>query len=39
MGTTTIEARCNARPTRLAFIIPKPDRDLLIGVMSRATSL
>ena len=39
MGTTTIEARCNARPTRLAFIIPKPDRDLLIGVISRATSL
>jgi hypothetical protein len=39
MGTTTIEARCNARPTRLAFILPKPDRDLLLNVISRATTL
>jgi hypothetical protein len=39
MGTTTIEARCNARPTRLAFIIPGPDRDLLLNVISRATGL
>jgi hypothetical protein len=39
MGTTTIEARCNARPTRLAFIVPKPDRGLLLNVISRATTL
>jgi hypothetical protein len=39
MGTTTIEARCNARPTRLAFVIPKPDRDLLMNVIRRATTL
>jgi hypothetical protein len=39
MGTTTIEARCNARPTRLAFILPSPDRDLLLNVISRATTL
>jgi hypothetical protein len=39
MSTTTIEARCNARPTRLAFIIPSPDRDLLLSVIARATSL
>ena len=39
MGTTTIEARCNARPTRLAFILPRPDRDLLLNVISRATTL
>jgi hypothetical protein len=39
MATTTIEARCNARPTRLAFILPRPDRDLLFNVFARATSL
>ena len=39
MATTTIEARCNARPTRLAFVLPKPDRDLLLSVIARATSL
>src|SRR5438132_45811 len=39
MATTTIEARCNARPTRLAFILPHPDRDLLFTVIARATSL
>lgn len=35
----TIEARCNARPTRLAFIVPRPDRELLLSVIARATSL
>jgi hypothetical protein len=39
MATTTIEARCNARPTRLAFILPHPDRDLLLSVIARATTL
>jgi hypothetical protein len=39
MSTTTIEARCNARPTRLAFVIPTPDRDILLSVIARATSL
>jgi hypothetical protein len=39
MPTTTIEARCNARPTRLAFILPNPDRDLLLSVIARATTL
>ena len=39
MPTATIEARCDARPTRLAFVIPKPDRDLLLSVIARATSL
>ena len=39
MGTTTIEAHCNARPTRLAFLLPRPDRDLLMNVIRRATSL
>jgi hypothetical protein len=39
MGTTTIEARCNARPTRLTFILPRPDRDLLLNVISLATNL
>ena len=39
MATTTIEARCNARPTRLAFILPTPDRDLLLSVIARATTL
>ena len=39
MATTTIEARCNARPTRLAFILPHPDRALLFTVITRATSL
>jgi hypothetical protein len=39
MPTSTIEARCDARPTRLAFVIPTPDRDLLLSVIARATSL
>jgi hypothetical protein len=39
MATTTIEARCNARPTRLAFVLPTPDRALLLSVMTRATTL
>jgi hypothetical protein len=39
MATTTIEARCNARPTRMAFILPHPDRNLLLSVFARATSL
>ncbi len=37
MATTTIEARCNARTTRLAFILPNPD--MLLSVIARATSL
>src|SRR5580658_2326815 len=39
MGTTTIDARCNARPTRLAFILPTPDRALLLNIIMRATTL
>jgi len=39
MATTTIEARCNARPTRLAFILPNPDSDLLLRIIARATIL
>jgi len=39
MPTTTIEARCNARPTRLAFVLPEPDRDVLLGVIARCTTL
>ena len=39
MSTTTIEVRCNARPTRLAFVVPTPDRDVLLSVIARATSL
>ncbi|MFZ0913581.1 MAG: hypothetical protein WAN09_09850 [Candidatus Korobacteraceae bacterium] len=39
MATTTIEAQCNARPTRLAFIIDKPDHDQLNAVFARACSL
>lgn len=39
MSTATIEVRCNARPTRLAFVVPRPDRDLLLSVIARATSL
>ena len=39
MSTATIEVRCNARPTRLAFLVPRPDRDLLLTVIARATSL
>src|ERR1700728_15190 len=38
MATATLEARCNARPTRLAFVLPAPDRDLLLTVMAKATS-
>lgn len=39
MGTTTIDARCNARPTRLAFILPTPDRARLLEVFTRTTTL
>ncbi len=39
MATTTIEARCNARPTRLAFILPNPEPELLLSVIARSTSL
>jgi hypothetical protein len=39
MSTSTIEASCVARPTRLAFVIPTPNRDLLLSVFARATSL
>jgi hypothetical protein len=39
MATTTIEARCNARPTRLAFIVAKPDHDQLNAIFSRASTL
>jgi hypothetical protein len=39
MATTTLEARCNARPTRLAFVLPAPDREMLLTVIARATSL
>lgn len=39
MATTSIEARCNARPTRLAFILPTADRERLISVITRATTL
>jgi hypothetical protein len=39
MSTTMIEARCNARPTRLGFIVPSPDRELLFSIFARATSL
>lgn len=39
MPTTTLTARCNARPSRLAFVLPTPDRDALFNVIARATSL
>lgn len=39
MSTATIEARCNARPTRLAFILSTPDRTQILNVITRATSL
>jgi hypothetical protein len=39
MATTTIEARCNARPTRLVFILANADRGQLLSVISRATTL
>lgn len=39
MPTTTLTARCNARPTRLAFVLPTPDRETLFAVIARATSL
>ena len=39
MATTTIEARCNSRPTRLAFILAKPDNDQLKAVFARACTL
>ena len=38
-STTTIEARCNARPTRLAFILSTPNRADLLNVITRATTL
>lgn len=37
--TTSIETRCNARPTRLAFILPTADRVQLMNVIMRATTL
>ncbi len=37
--TTTIEAQCNSRPTRLAFILDKPDPDQLKTVFARACTL
>jgi hypothetical protein len=39
MATSTIEARCNARPTRLAFVLPNANIGMLISVFARATSL
>jgi len=39
MATSTIEARCNARPTRLAFVLPNANKEMLISVFARATSL
>ena len=39
METTTIEGRCNARPTRLAFILPAPNEGLLVHVIAKATTL
>ena len=39
MHTTTIEARCNARPTRLAFILSKPNHDQLNMIFARASTL
>src|SRR5277367_422427 len=39
MTTTTIEAQCNARPTRLAFVLPNDDKDLLRTVIARTTNL
>ena len=39
MATTTIEAQCNARPTRLGFILDKPDHDKMNAVLARACSL
>jgi hypothetical protein len=39
MPTSTLTARCNARPTRLAFVLPTPDRATLFAVIARATSL
>src|SRR5271166_379100 len=39
MAATTIEAQCNARPTRLAFILSKPDHDQLNAIFARASTL
>jgi hypothetical protein len=39
MPTTTLTAQCNARPSRLAFVLPTPDRKNLFAVIARATSL
>jgi hypothetical protein len=39
MSTTTIETRCNARPTRLACVLPTPDHELLLSVFARYATL
>jgi hypothetical protein len=39
METRTIEVRCNARPTRLGFVLPSPDNKLLLEVICTATNL
>jgi hypothetical protein len=39
MPTTTLTARCNARPSRLAFVLSTPDRETLFAIIARATSL
>lgn len=39
MPTTAITAQCNARPSRLAFVLPTPDRETSFAVIARATSL
>ena len=39
MPTTTINANCNARPTRFAFVLPTPERATLFAVIAKATSL
>jgi hypothetical protein len=39
MATTTIETQCNARPTRLALILSKPEHGQLNAVFARACAL
>ena len=39
MATTTIEARCNTFPTRLAFVLSRPDHEQLNAVFARAATL
>ena len=39
METKTLEVRCNARPVRLAFVLPSPDDKLLLDVIAKATNL